>query len=196
MVVDDVGDLVRAAVLDEPGAWDRLVERFGRVIWTVARSHGLTPTDAADVSQITWLRLAEHLEQIREPERLGAWLVTTARNESLRVLRCARRQVPFDPSWGFGEDDDGQVELELLEHERDTALWRAFRSLPGRCQLLLRVLFVEPAKTYAEVSDVLDMPIGSIGPSRNRCLEHLRRCAELDAPVAGASGAHQPRAAP
>lgn len=172
------GELVRAAAERRPGAWDALVDRFAELIWAVARGQGLSPADAADVSQTTWLRLAEHLGRLREPDSVGAWLATTARNEALRTLKRASRQVPTDwdtdPSRTRGYDEPPPDE-RLLTDERNVALWEAFDELPAPCKLLLRYLIVEPAPTYAEVSAVLDIPVGTIGPRRNRCLDNLRR---------------------
>ncbi len=172
-VVDDV----RRAAAGECEAWSRLVDRFSGLVWSVARGQGLDPVDAADVCQTTWLRLAEHLHRVREPDRLGAWLATTARHESLRTLRCAARQVPVDFDFDLVEDDQEDVEAGLLREERDVALWRAFRTLGAPCQALLRVLMADPPPSYAEVSAALGMPVGSIGPCRARCLERLRASA-------------------
>lgn len=173
-----VSELVRAAAEREPGAWDALVDRFAELIWAVARGLGLSPADAADVSQTTWLRLAEHLGRLREPDRVGAWLATTARNESLRTLKRASRQIPTDwdanPARARGYDEP-PPDARLLRDERNAALWQAFDDLPGPCKVLLRYLIVEPAPSYAEVSAVLDIPVGTIGPRRNRCLDNLRR---------------------
>jgi RNA polymerase sigma factor (sigma-70 family) len=174
----DVGDLVRQAMAREPGAWDALVDRFAELIWAVARGQGLGPADAADVSQTTWLRLAEHLDRIREPERLGAWLAVTARNEALRTLKRASRQVPtqWDSNTGRVTGcDEPSPDHRVLCGERDAALWRAFDGLSGQCKLLLRYLIADPPPSYADVSEVLAIPVGTIGPRRNRCLEHLRR---------------------
>jgi RNA polymerase sigma factor (sigma-70 family) len=175
-VVDvEVRRLVLAVLSGEPGAWEALVRQFAGLIWSTARGLGLDAADAADVSQTTWLRLAEHLEDIRDPERIGGWLATTARNESLRILRLAQRQIPVDPTWEAPEEGSAsQVDSGLLADERDQRLRRAFDSLPSGCQLLLRVLMADPAPSYAEVSAVLDIPIGSIGPKRRRCLHRLR----------------------
>ena len=170
--------LVRAAAERQPGAWDALVDRFAELIWAVARGQGLPPADAADVCQTTWLRLAEHLGRLREPERVGAWLATTARNEALRTLKRASRQVPtdweVDPARARGYDEP-PPDQRLLDEERNAALWQAFDGLSGPCKLLLRYLIVEPPPSYAEVSAVLDIPTGTIGPRRNRCLDNLRR---------------------
>jgi RNA polymerase sigma factor (sigma-70 family) len=176
----DLTPIVRAAGQGDDAAWEALVERFSGLIWAVARGHGLSSADAADVSQTCWLRLAEHLGRIRDPERIGGWLATTARNESVNLLRHARRCV------ALGEDGEiamptecTDVAARLLAGERDVALWRAFESLPPRCKTLLRVLTMDPAPTYVEVSAVLGMPVGSIGPTRGRCLQSLRERAAI-----------------
>lgn len=176
----DLALLVCAAGEGDDDAWEALVERFSGLIWAVARGHGLSATDAADVSQTCWLRLAEHVGNIRDPQRIGAWLATTARNESVNVLRQARRCV------ALGDDREDALPAEctdvakrLLDGERDVALWRAFDSLPPRCKTLLRVLTMDPAPSYVEVSAVLGMPVGSIGPTRGRCLQSLRERADV-----------------
>lgn len=179
-MVGAVGAAVRAAAGGDDGAWESLVGRFAGVIWAVARSHGLSAADAADVSQTTWLRLAEHVHTIREPDRIGAWLTTTARNESIRILRRGHRDIPM----GVGrdipvEDDVADAARRLLDEERDISLMKAFDALPSRCKLLLRVLIAAQAPSYAEASVALEWPIGSIGPTRARCLQHLRRCSGL-----------------
>ncbi len=176
----DVGGLVQRAAAGEPKAWDALVDHFGGLVWAVARGHGLSVADAADVAQTTWLRLAEHLHRIREPERIGGWLSTTARNESLRVRRLSRRQVAVDAIGELPDDGaDSDAACRLIESERDAALWQAFETLPAPCKVLLRTLMADPAPSYVEVSAALGMPIGSIGPRRNRCLDRLRKQAVL-----------------
>ncbi len=178
---NDLTTLVRAAKDGDDAAWQELVERYSQLIWSVARGHGLSTADAADVSQTTWVKLAEHLARIREPERLGAWLATTARNESINVLRRARRCVAWGDEWEvLMPSECADVATQLLDGERDRALWRAFESLPPRCKTLLRVLTMDPAPSYVEVSAALGMPIGSIGPTRGRCLENLRQRAEVE----------------
>lgn len=165
-----------AAAAGEERAWAALVDRFAGLVAAVARDHGLSPADAADVSQTTWLRLAEHLHRLRDPARVGLWLATTARNESLRLVRWAQRSVPVDPAFDIaGVDQAPAVDYRLMREERDAALWRAFESLSPPCKVLLRTLMADPAPSYAEVSAVLGMPVGSIGPTRNRCLDRLRR---------------------
>lgn len=172
------GRLVSAAALGDEAAWNALVDRFGRLVWAVARAHRLDAGDAEDVVQTTWLRLVEHLGRLRDPERVGAWLAATARHESLRLLRRSGRHVRLeeDVDWDSG---DPPVDAALLGRERDAALWAAFARLGDACRRLLRLLVADPEPSYEEVSAALGMPIGSIGPTRRRCLENLRRSPAL-----------------
>ena len=157
-------------------AWDALVGRHLGLVWTVARSFRLSDADAADVVATTWLRLVEHLDRLREPERVGAWLATTARHESLGLLRRRTRATPTDDVLLLDGEDVGQAPAgERLEtDEEHAALWRALDGLNDACRQLLRVLAADPPPSYAEVSAALDMPVGSIGPTRGRCLDRLR----------------------
>jgi RNA polymerase sigma factor (sigma-70 family) len=166
--------LVRAAGGGDREAWDELVARFSGLVWATVRAHRLSASDSADVVQTTWLRLVEHLDRLREPERVGAWLATTARNECLRVIRRGAREVPVAESDELDAGRESGADLRLLTEERDVTLWRAFAALGERCQALLRLLIADPPPSYDEVSAALEMPIGSIGPTRMRCLEQLR----------------------
>jgi RNA polymerase sigma factor (sigma-70 family) len=182
-----VGRLAGAAAAGDQRAWDALVDEFGGLVWAVARAHRLSDADAADVAGTTWLALVEHLPRLRDADRVGAWLATTARHESLRVLRNARRQVPTGDDFAERPADIADVASGLLTEERDAALWQAFRRLPARDQALLRLLVADPQPSYEEISAALEMPIGSIGPTRARSLERLRREIELDGLVAAAA---------
>jgi len=171
---DEIAHIVGIAASGDEAAWNRLVERYSSLLWAIARAHRLSNADAADVVQTTWLRCVEHLPAIRNPNALGAWLATTARRESLKVLRGAAR-VQASPELDAVVDSRLGPADALLLDERDASLWRAFERLPSHDRSLLRVLMADPAPSYEEVSAALGMPIGSIGPTRGRALERLRR---------------------
>ena len=176
---DAVTPLLEAARAGDSAAWDRLVERFSGLLWATARAHRLSTADAADVVQTTWLRLVENLDRIADPERLGGWLATTARRECLLVLRRSTREppVPVDGVLDQVPDQRGSLDAGLLLAERDAVLWLLFEQLPDKCRRLLRVLVADPPPSYGEVAVALDMPVGSIGPTRQRCLGQLRTLA-------------------
>jgi RNA polymerase sigma factor (sigma-70 family) len=183
MEADLVEGWLKGAAAGDPAAWDALVAQYSNLVWAVARSHRLSAADAADVSQTTWLRLVEHLDRIQQPARLGAWLATTARRESLAAIRRGARHVAV----GSAEEvapvslDEPSPDGALIQAEEQSEVGRAFGRLAERCQRLLRILMADPPPHYDEVAEALDMPIGSIGPTRARCLENLQR--EMKLPV-------------
>lgn len=170
-------DVVDRAAQGDDDSWEQLIRRFGGLIRAVARSCGLSHADASEVEQVTWLRLAEHIETIGQPERLGAWLATTTRRESWKDRRRGGRYVYTDDVTRFDGQivDESPLDTGLLEHERMQTLSEALRSLPERQRLLLSMLLEEPDISYGRLSEALDMPIGSIGPTRARAVLTLRR---------------------
>jgi RNA polymerase sigma factor (sigma-70 family) len=169
--------LVRAAIGGDQDAWAALVAEFGALVLGVARAHRLSDADVADVAQTTWLRLVEHLGRIADPERVGAWLATTAWRESARVLRRARLQIVTDQVPEPPGEDDVSQRLEAAE--RHAAIRTAFRRLRARDQALLGLLVADPPPSYEQIGEILQMPVGSIGPTRARSLVRLRREAAL-----------------
>jgi RNA polymerase sigma factor (sigma-70 family) len=173
----DVADLVRRAAGGDRTAWECLVDQFSRLIWAMTRDFRLAESDAADVVQATWLRLLEHIDRIEYPERVGSWLATTARHECLRHL-AARKRVALvddqDAAFGGAAVHQPEVDERLLAEERARAVRAAMSTLPSRSQRLLELLMADPPVSYTEISDQLGLPIGSIGPTRGRCLERLR----------------------
>lgn len=174
-----LAEIVSAAAAGDTMAWAVLLRRYGSMVMAIARRCRLPEADVAEVHQVTWLRMVENIDRIEQPERIGAWLATTAKRESLRVVR-AKGRVTFDhdgllqrPDPNIGSPDAGPI-----GDERATAVRRAFALLPPHCQRLLGVLMKDDLPSYKEISQVLDMPVGSIGPTRGRCLEHLRRIME------------------
>jgi RNA polymerase sigma factor (sigma-70 family) len=172
--------LVSAAAEGDERAWDGLMAQFGGLVWAIARAHRLNDADASDVCQATWLRLFEHLRRLQEPAAVGAWLATTARRECLRVLRENQRRVLH---WDDDHPDYESLQITpdeaVLVRARDDALRLSFSQLRASDQALLRVLVADPRPPYDQIAAALDMPIGSIGPTRQRALERLRH--ELDA---------------
>ena len=178
--VDDLAVIVAKAADGDPAAWQEIVDRFGARVWAVCRAHRLSQADAADVFQQTWLRLLENLGSLRDPAKLGAWIGTTCRNEALAAIRRSRRILPVDEAV-FAErpgDPADDPEAPFLAAARDAELWQAFRRLGRRCQDVLRVLVVEADEgrpSYELSAAALGMPVGSLGPTRGRCLAQLRR---------------------
>jgi RNA polymerase sigma factor (sigma-70 family) len=173
---DDVSVLVRAATDGNREAWHALVERYLPLVWSVTRAYRLAPKDAEDVSQTVWLRVVEHLDEIREPRALPKWIMTTAKHESLRLIRSAQRELPVDPltDSSLETSDHLEIDSELLRSERHQALRDALADLSPQHRELLLLLVADPPISYREISRLLDIPIGSIGPTRARCLERLR----------------------
>jgi RNA polymerase sigma factor (sigma-70 family) len=152
------------------------------MLLAVARRTGLNAADAADVQQATWVQLMRRSDQVRDPDRIGAWLATTARRESQRVAMTAGRQAPSpDPlgecgrTWSRGPE----VESEVLHQEFEPALERAMDRLPAAYQRVLKLLSSDTSPSYTEVARALGLPVGSIGPMRVRGLRLLRRDPEL-----------------
>ena len=173
---DEVVRLVTRAGTGDDRAWNAIVDEFAGVVWAVARSHRLDHADAADVVQITFMRLVERLDSIREPERVGAWLATTARRECLSVLRDRGRVSPVaEAVHEPAADPASEPPSVLLDNERDALLWQAFNRLRARDRALLSMLAADPPSNYDEIGAALGMPKGSIGPTRARALERLRR---------------------
>lgn len=174
---EQAASLVEAAAAGDRRAWESLVDAYVGLIWAIARSYRLSDGDAHDVSQTVWLRLIEHVDRLNDPARVGAWLATTTRRECLRVLRQSRRQVLL-AEWDDLDTivlDDKPVDAAMLQDEQDEGVRAALLQLKPRCQALLALLMLDPPPSYEEVSAALGMPIGSIGPTRGRCLNCLRQ---------------------
>ena len=155
--------------------WDALVDRYSGLLWSITRAHRLGDHDAADVVQTTWLRLLDHMDRIEDPDRVGGWLATTARRECLVLLRKSKREPALDVVELLAPvATEAAVDTAVLREERDAMLWSVFERLSDACRKLLRVMIADPVPSYAEIAASLDMPVGSIGPTRQRCLAALR----------------------
>ena len=172
----NVAALVRRAAEGDHGAWERLVDQYARLIWAITRDFKLGESDAADVFQATWLRLLEHIDRLEQPARVGSWLAATARNECLRSMASRKRIMLVQDGATLKDDVAGvsEVDEKLLAEERAQAVRDALSCLPWRWRRLVEMLMADPPASYAEISDQLGLPVGSIGPTRGRCLEKLR----------------------
>ena len=160
-----------------------LVAAVTPVLWHVARSCGLSPRNAEDTVQTTWLRLVEHADSIAAPQAVLGWLCTTTKREAWRVQRIARTVDPVDTT-DLEPDDHTPHDPAHVAAMNDEArrLWQHFVTLTPRCQQILRVVCMGGAPDYAGLAEAMGVPIGSIGPTRGRCLATLRR-ALLDDPT-------------
>ncbi len=172
----DIARLVRRAANGDLRAWERLVDQYARLIWSITGEFKLAESDAADVAQTTWLRLLEHIDRIEYPAKLGSWLATTARHECLRSLAARKRVVLSHDDIEFTDAalHEPPVDERLLADESAQVVRDAMSHLPSRWQRLLEMLMADPPMPYADISDELGLPIGSIGPTRGRCLAQLR----------------------
>jgi RNA polymerase sigma factor (sigma-70 family) len=174
-----ITDLVTRARTGDKHAWDEIVERYAPLIWSICRQYRLAEADAEDVAQMVWLHLVDHLDDLRDPAAMPGWLATTTRRQCIRVRRSAARLPQatgplIDPD-NMADTDAVLAEHELLVAERHAALRQAVSDLPPGCRELITLLTADPPLSYAEISARLGIPVGSIGPSRSRCLDRLRR---------------------
>jgi RNA polymerase sigma factor (sigma-70 family) len=182
----EVSRLVRASASGSETAWNELVRRYSPLVMAVTRSYQLTADDAKDVSQTVWLRLVENLANLREPDALPGWLATTTQRECIRQLRQGRRVLPVDPQTDGALQQCPTVDpgTDILRAELHQALRDGLAELPERDQALLKLRAADPPKSYGEISQLLGMPIGSIGPTLRRCLDRLRETSAVRAYLA------------
>jgi RNA polymerase sigma factor (sigma-70 family) len=173
---EHIAELVRQAAAGEDLAWDSLVRQYRGLLWQVALRHGLNEADAADVVQTTWLRLFEHVDDVREPARVASWLTTTAQRESLRCVARRNRVVPTDLEATLDVHDRLQPPLdeELLNGEQAAGARAALAGLPSTWRSVVELLMQDPPLSYEEIGARLGVPVGSIGPTRGRSLRRLR----------------------
>lgn len=166
--------LVERARDGDRAAWDEIVRRYMPLVWTVCRRYRLSAGDLEDVAASVWLRLVERLDTLRDPAALPGWLTTTTSRECTRLLRVRSREVPVEQD-AFADQETAGPDEWLLTQERHIALRAAFAQLGERCRELLALLTADPAIPYVEIAERLDMAVGGIGPTRQRCLDKLRR---------------------
>lgn len=170
--------LVSEATEGNQAAWNAIVNRYAALVWSICLRFRLSESDAADVVQTVWLRTVERLSSLREPAALPGWLATTTRRECIKVAGGGRgTQALGDLAETLPADETSTaVDAELLAAERRALVREAFAQLPAHCQRLLALLVSDEEASYAQISARLQMPVGSIGPTRSRCLDKLRAC--------------------
>ncbi|MFI8890037.1 RNA polymerase sigma factor [Streptomyces paradoxus] len=166
--------LVAECLAGSQRAWAALVEQYSPLVWTVARSHRLDPTDCEEVYQLTWLRVYQSLARLHSPHRFPAWITTCARRESLAQYRRSDRYVPVGDAAVLDRPAaEHGPEGALLSRERRSEVLLALSELPARDRALLSLLSTDPAPGYDEVSRRLGIARGSVGPLRARALRRL-----------------------
>jgi len=175
--------LVARAAGGDQAAWNDIVERYAPLVWSICGRYKLSSQDVEDVGQTVWLRLVEQLGNLRQPAALPGWIATTTQRECVRVSRAGRRS---DRSAAAPDDLESvagpaEIEQEVITAEKHAALRAAFAELPLRCRQMLALMLSEPPRSYGEISTILQIPVGSIGPERGRCLHRLRRSSCLAA---------------
>jgi RNA polymerase sigma factor (sigma-70 family) len=174
-VTSNIADLLPRAGDGDPRAWEEILRRYSTLVSATVRSFRLQDADTLDAVQTTWLRLAENAHRIRHPQRLGAWLATTARRECLRILRHITSISYFSQTLpDAAADPSTRPEHIAIETDTTRRLWEHVDELPPRRRTLLRALFTDNPPPYAEIATITGNPAGGIGPTRNRALQQLR----------------------
>ena len=178
----EVTVLIHRAAEGDAAAWNAIVDEYSGLLWSVVRGFRLNEAQAADAVQTTWLRLVEHVADLREPDHVAGWLKTTAHRVCLQVIRQGGREqlTDWDEDRGSeagarydGPDEDGP-EAAALRQEHRALVRRALAELPDRHRQLMELLVASPPISYQDISARLGMPVGSIGPTRARILARLR----------------------
>lgn len=181
---DDRGvtQLIERARAGDNRAWSCLIDRFDGTVRSIARSYRLQPSDIDDVVQATWTRLYEHIDRLREPAAVSGWLATTTRRESMRALQVHTRERLTDDAQLFDQPAlPGEPETSLFRRERRAAVACAVAALPHHQRRIIMVLLTGASHDYRQISALLGVPIGSIGPTRSRALARLARHPRLRA---------------
>jgi len=173
----DDARLVKECVSGNEEAWSLLIEKYKALIYSIPVKYGLPPHEAADVFQSTCMELLTRLPQLREPRALPKWLMQVAHHECYRLKRQSRRVVSRDSDEDLPEPEVPAIAEDLVQQTQEEQMLRgAMAALTPQCRRLVELLFYEvPARPYAEVAKELGLAVGSIGFTRQRCIERLRR---------------------
>jgi RNA polymerase sigma factor (sigma-70 family) len=170
------GDLVDACLRGDETAWASLIRRYRRLIYTVPLRFGMPLSAAEEIFQEVSLILLQKLHTVRDETRLSAWIVTVTRRACIQRWRRLPAAISIDELTDHPDEIDSNMEEALLNLERRHALQQAMEQLDERCHKLIQALFLtDPPSSYQEIAQALGVPEGSIGPTRARCLDKLRR---------------------
>ncbi len=180
-------EIIKNCLARDQGAWSELIDRYERLIYSVARTLAQSPEDAADIFQQVCLELYLRLPELRDVESLPAWLITVTRRKAIAVLKSHRTFVPLMADYPALDDHIRTIEKEFLVES-------AMLDLPERCRQLINLLYLHPFPlSYSAIGERLKIPVSSIGPTRARCLAKLRRALELKLACGSAGAAEQNR---
>lgn len=172
----DTAALLTRAANGDSSAFEELVSAYQRLVWAIVRSFGMSTADGEDVVQGVWLAFVQHLGSIREPDRLAAWIATTCRRECIAVQKRSSRTQRFDlEALDRVIAPTAPNDAALVRDERSRAVAEAMADLDDRCRQLITLLGTDPPIGYADIAVLMDMPVGAIGPTRQRCLDKMRR---------------------
>lgn len=169
-----IGELLGNALAGDRDAWAGLVDEFQDLIWWVVRRHRVDEAEAADVVQTVWLQLLRYGHTIENPDRLAAWLTTTARREAWSRQNKRSRERPDEVTLEQADPSQSLPEEQLLDDELKSEALMAFRTLGQPCRQLLQMTIADPPFAYAEIAAIMGRPLGWVGPTKGRCLAKLR----------------------
>lgn len=167
-------ELIRAGGPEREAAWRDLLRRYTPKMSAVARSFDIDRATADDLVQTAWLRFLERTDQLRDASAVGPWLCMIVRNEGRRLV-TRRRTVPTADGWELREADNPEPSARLVATDEQIMLRSAFARLGEQCRRLLTLMLVDPPLSYDEIAAAIDRPRGSLGPTRQRCLDQLRK---------------------
>lgn len=171
----DLREVVDRASRGEEGAWKIIVMRFSGLIRRIARAYGLCHSDISDISQIVWMRAFENIAKVRDPRHLGTWIAVVTERECMHLVRkTSNEQLISDHEELDRADDAPALDHRIITREQEEAVRQAINSLPSKGRLLMLLLIAGEKPEYEAVAQKLNMPVGSIGPTRQRCLRLLR----------------------
>jgi RNA polymerase sigma factor (sigma-70 family) len=172
------GEVVRMAAEGQKEAWDELHRRYHKMIARIARSSGCASADLSDVQQAVWARLIQHIGRLNQPDAVAGWLAVVTKRECVRLNSKRRPVVQVDEVAPVAATEEEPL-TTVLHAERRAAVRRAVATLAPRRRRLVEAMLDNPDLGYDQLATRLSMPRGSIGPTRQRCLDELRQRREL-----------------